>query len=65
MGLRASLPDHAICHFRKTPDQLQMRSIEVSRDGNQFTDNIALEMFDTNGNVIGTGCGTTVATRFE
>ena len=41
------------------------RLIEVSKDGNQFTDNIALEMFDTNDNLIGTGCGTTVATRLE
>jgi hypothetical protein len=41
------------------------RLIEVSKDANQFTDNIALEVLDANGNVIGTGCGTTVATRLE
>jgi hypothetical protein len=41
------------------------RSIEVSDDGGQFADTLALEILDTTGNVIGTGCGTDVATRFK
>jgi hypothetical protein len=41
------------------------RVIEVGSNGDEFTDTIALEIFDTMGNVIATGCGTTVASRFE
>jgi hypothetical protein len=41
------------------------RLIEVSRDANKFTDTIGLEIFNTDGNVIATGCGTTVANRLE
>jgi hypothetical protein len=41
------------------------RVIEVSRDANKFTDTIGLEIFDTDGNLIATGCGTTVANRLE
>jgi hypothetical protein len=41
------------------------RVIEIGIDGDTFTDTIALEIFDTNGNLIVTGCGTSVASRFE
>lgn len=41
------------------------RVIEVSNDANEFTDTIGLEIFNTDGNLIATGCGTTVATRLE
>jgi hypothetical protein len=41
------------------------RFIQVSADGASFIDLIALQIFDTAGNQIGTGCGTTVAARFE
>jgi hypothetical protein len=41
------------------------RVIEIGDDGNEFTDTIALEIFDTNGNLIVTGCGTSVASRLE
>ena len=41
------------------------RAIEVSNDGNAFTDSVALEIFDPNGNVIVTGCATSVASRLE
>jgi hypothetical protein len=41
------------------------RAIEVSIDGDAFTDTVALEIFDTNGNLIVTGCATSVATRFK
>ena len=41
------------------------RAIEVSIDGDAFTDTVALEIFDPNGNVIATGCATSVASRFE
>ena len=41
------------------------RAIEVSNDGNAFTDKVALQIFDPNGNVIGTGCATSVASRLE
>ena len=39
------------------------RSIEL--DGDEFTDTINLEIFDTSGTLIVTGCGTSVATRFK
>jgi hypothetical protein len=42
-----------------------MRAIEIGEDGNEFTDTVALEIFDTNGNVIVRGCATSVATRFK
>jgi hypothetical protein len=48
-----------------TSTQRLTRVIEVGRDGNGYTDIIALEILDTNGNVIATGCGTTVANRME
>jgi hypothetical protein len=41
------------------------RSIELDRDADEFTDSISLEIFDTSGTLIGTGCGTSVATRFK
>ena len=41
------------------------RAIEVSIDGHAFTDKVALEILDTNDNVIATGCATSVATRLE
>ena len=41
------------------------RVIEIGIDGDTFTDTIALEIFDTNGNLIVTGCGTSVASRLE
>ena len=42
-----------------------MRAIQVSDDGDAFTDQIALQIHDPAGNPIGTGCGTTVARRME
>ena len=39
------------------------RAIRVH--GDEFTDTVALEIFDTSGNLIVTGCGTSLATRFE
>jgi len=41
------------------------RVIEIGNDANEFTDTVALQIFDTNGNLIVTGCATSVATRFE
>jgi hypothetical protein len=41
------------------------RIIEVSTDGDQFTDTVALQIFDTNGNQIVTGCGTSVGSRMK
>lgn len=41
------------------------RAIEVSIDGDAFTETVALQIFDTNGNVIVTGCATSVASRLE
>ena len=41
------------------------RAIEVSIDGDAFTDTVALEILDTAGNTIATGCATSVANRFE
>jgi hypothetical protein len=41
------------------------RSIELDKDADEFTDTIKLEIFDTSGNLIVTGCGASVATRFK
>jgi hypothetical protein len=41
------------------------RAIELDRDADEFTDTINLEIFDTSGNLIATGCGTSLARRFE
>ena len=41
------------------------RAIELDRDADEFTDTVTLEIFDTNRNVIATGCGTSAARRFE
>jgi hypothetical protein len=41
------------------------RSIELDGDADEFTESINLEIFDTSGNLITTGCGTSVATRFK
>ena len=41
------------------------RIIEVSTDGDQFTGTVALQIFDTNGNQIVTGCGTNVGSRMK
>jgi hypothetical protein len=37
----------------------------ITVDGDEFTDKVALEIFDTSNNLIVTGCGTSVATRFK
>jgi hypothetical protein len=41
------------------------RAIELSRDPNEFTDTVAVEIFDTNRNLLVTGCGTSAGRRFE
>jgi len=41
------------------------RAIELSNDGDSFTDTVNLEIFGTTGNLIATGCATSVASRFE
>ena len=41
------------------------RIIEIAEDGNEFTDTVALEIFDPNGNLIAMGCATSVASRFQ
>jgi hypothetical protein len=41
------------------------RAIELSSDANEFTEIVAVEIFDTNHNPLGTGCATSVATRFK
>ena len=41
------------------------RAIEIDNDRDEFTDTIKLEIFDTSRNLIATGCGTSVARRFE
>jgi hypothetical protein len=39
--------------------------IEIGDDADAFTDTVRLEIFGTEGNLLGTGCGTAVASRFE
>ena len=41
------------------------RAIELDKDADEFTDTTKLEIFDTSGNLIATGCATTVGRRFE
>ena len=41
------------------------RAIQVSIDGDSFTDQVALQILDTAGNPIATGCATSVANRLE
>jgi len=41
------------------------RAIELSSDANEFADTVALEIFDTNHNLLGAGCGTSAGRRFE
>lgn len=42
------------------------RAIDIGDDGDTFTDKIALEILDTNGNpIVQGGCGKSVATRFK
>lgn len=41
------------------------RAIEIDVDGDRFTETVALEILDTSGNVIVTGCATSVGTRFK
>jgi hypothetical protein len=41
------------------------RAIELDRDADEFTDTVTLEIFDTNHNLIVTGCGTSAGRRFD
>jgi hypothetical protein len=41
------------------------RAIELNQNADEFTDITKLEIFDTSGNLIATGCATSVARRFE
>jgi hypothetical protein len=41
------------------------RAIEIGNNKDEFTDTVALQIFDTNGNMIVTGCATSVGSRFE
>ena len=41
------------------------RAIEIGNNEDEFTDTVALQIFDTNGNVIVTGCATSIGSRFE
>jgi hypothetical protein len=48
-----------------TSTQRLTRVIVVSRDAKEYLDTVALEILDTNGKVIVTGCATSVASRLE
>lgn len=41
------------------------QTAELSADGNQSTSTGTVEILDLNGNVLGSGCATSTATRFE
>ena len=41
------------------------RAIELSSDANEFTDAVAVEIFDTNRNLLVMGCATSAGRRFE
>jgi hypothetical protein len=53
-------PDGSFAGTRKVT-----RTIELSRDENEFTATASDELFDANDNVIETGCATETATRLE
>ena len=40
-------------------------ALELGASGNEFTTTSAIEVFDANDNLIGTGCATAAGTRFE
>ncbi len=40
-------------------------ALELGASGDEFTWNSAIEVFDANDHLIGTGCGTAAGTRFE
>ena len=40
-------------------------ALELGASGDEFTTNSAVEVFDANDNLIGTGCATAAGTRFE
>ncbi len=40
-------------------------SITVSPDGNQFNDEATVQFFDTNGNLLSSGCARAVGTRLQ
>jgi hypothetical protein len=40
-------------------------ALELGASGDEFTTRSAVEIFDANGNLIGTGCATAAGTRFE
>ncbi len=40
-------------------------TLELEASGDEFTSTSAIEVFDANGNLIGTGCATAAGTRFE
>ena len=48
-----------------TSTQRLTRVIVISRDAQRYTDTVALEILDTEGTVIITGCATSVARRLE
>ncbi len=61
----------AFRYLRFAPDRTYLgmnvirSSISVSRGGNEYSSTDTLEILDANGNVVGTGCATQTATRFE
>ena len=40
-------------------------ALELGASGDKFTTNSSVEVFDANGNLVGTGCATAAGTRFE
>lgn len=61
----------AFRYLRFAPDRTYLgmnvirSSITVSRDGYEYNSTDTLEILDDGGNVVGTGCATQTATRFE
>lgn len=41
------------------------RAIEVSNDADEFTDTVTVQIFDTSGNQLVAGCGTSVGSRMK
>lgn len=48
----------------RTGAQRIIQSIEVTPDGEEFNADVTSEILDPNGNVVGTGCATSIGRRF-
>ena len=64
-------PTFAFTFLRFNPDgtfagrNIVRQTASLAQSGNDFTTSGAVQVFDSNGNVVGMGCATSTATRFQ